>query len=164
MRHSRPTCSTGGREADGAITHTPGITQGLVVTDGRSSTGFTVVPWAERASGPSSPASVRASVGHTSHRTSRPAHIEHAVRSPTVGEHRLAAFCSCPQAVSPISHASESSDRSASCGTCWVGVERSWREWRFRGHHYASGAVCNLGGRALKCTRCGCRCSHADMR
>eukprot|EP00966_Prymnesium_polylepis_P006469 148437-Prymnesium_polylepis.2 len=27
----------------------------------------------------------------------------------------------------------------------------------------ASGAVCNLGGRALKCTRCRCRCSHADI-
>eukprot|EP00966_Prymnesium_polylepis_P060943 1413267-Prymnesium_polylepis.1 len=27
MYHRRRTCSTGGREADGAITHTPGITR-----------------------------------------------------------------------------------------------------------------------------------------
>eukprot|EP00966_Prymnesium_polylepis_P006468 148437-Prymnesium_polylepis.1 len=43
------------------------ISEGLEVTDGRSCTGFTVVPWAERASGTPSPVSVRARAWGTHH-------------------------------------------------------------------------------------------------
>ena len=36
-----------------------------------------------------------------------------------------------------------------------------WTERRFRDrHHLCEWAVCDLGGRALKCTRGGCTCSH----
>jgi hypothetical protein len=49
MRHDAHTRDRA-QELEHTCTRAPGITQ---VTDGRSSTGFTVVPWAERASGPS---------------------------------------------------------------------------------------------------------------